>query len=127
MPQSIRSRSQPLDIPINRHWSLPPSLPNRFFTAAKPSSTATSISSAFSSLYRSRLCRTYSYRRSALFSSPAAAATRCCSRPSSPLPSSSIAAGPLPLKHQQRRRYLTAPHLLVLLGTPLPPPLPLLP
>ncbi|RWW60526.1 hypothetical protein BHE74_00032460 [Ensete ventricosum] len=28
-------------------------------------------------------------------------------------PSSSIAAGPLPLKHQQRCHYLVAPHLLV--------------
>ncbi|RWW56255.1 hypothetical protein BHE74_00037045 [Ensete ventricosum] len=32
--------------------------------------------------------------------------------PSSPLPSSSIAVGPLTLKHQQRRCYLVAPHLL---------------
>ncbi|RZR86753.1 hypothetical protein BHM03_00013998 [Ensete ventricosum] len=32
--------------------------------------------------------------------------------PSSPLHSSSIAVGPLPLKHQQQRRYLAALHLL---------------
>ncbi|RRT48124.1 hypothetical protein B296_00029850 [Ensete ventricosum] len=95
-----------------RRCLLPPSLPSHFFTVAKPSSTATLISSAFSSLCHSHLCRTCSYSRPSLFSSPAIVATRCCSRPSSPLPSSSIAAGPLPLKHQQRSRYLAAPHLL---------------
>ncbi|RRT44521.1 hypothetical protein B296_00038650 [Ensete ventricosum] len=58
------------------------------------------------------MCRTCSCRWPTLFSSPAAAATRCCSQPSPPLPSSSIAAGPLPLKHQQWCHYLAAPHLL---------------
>ncbi|RRT52544.1 hypothetical protein B296_00012393 [Ensete ventricosum] len=65
-----------------------------------------------SPLCRSRLWRTCSCRQPALFSSLAATATHCCSRPSSPLPSSSIAVGPLPLKHQQRHHYLVVPHLL---------------
>ncbi|RRT61037.1 hypothetical protein B296_00021699 [Ensete ventricosum] len=47
-------------VAATRRWPLPPSFPSRFFTAAKPSSTAASISSAFSSLCRSRLYRTCS-------------------------------------------------------------------
>ncbi|RWW43955.1 hypothetical protein BHE74_00050325, partial [Ensete ventricosum] len=39
-------------------------------------------------------------------------AATASSQPSSPLPSSSIAVGPHPLKHQQLRLYLAAPHLL---------------
>ncbi|RRT38965.1 hypothetical protein B296_00009147 [Ensete ventricosum] len=98
-------------VTVTHRWPLPPLL-SRFFTAGKPSSTTTSISSAFSSLCGSRLYRTCSCRQPALFSSPAAVATRYCSRPSSLLPSSSIVVGPLPLKHQQRCYYLVAPHLL---------------
>ncbi|RWW71352.1 hypothetical protein BHE74_00020905 [Ensete ventricosum] len=123
-PQSNPSLQPPPSSPataVATYRQPPPSLPQQspsplplFLVVAvsKPSSTATSISSAFSSRCRSRLSCTCSYRWPALFSSLAASATRCCSQLSSPLPSSSIAAGPLPLKHQQRRRYLAAPHLL---------------
>ncbi|RRT53209.1 hypothetical protein B296_00008328 [Ensete ventricosum] len=89
---SVCSRSKSLDIPVTRRWSLPPSLPSRFFTATKPSSTIASISSAFSSLCHSRLYRTCSCRRPALFSSLVVAAVadplyRCPLPPLLPAPS----------------------------------------